>query len=276
LRDSEGRLADIFSFLPNATFVIDLEGRIIAWNRALEEMTGVNAREILGKGNHEYAVPFFGERRPMLVDRVLEASQAHENHCVLFAKQDDTVVAESYLPSFRGGTYLWGKASPLYDSHGKVVGAIESLRDITKLKQAEHALRESEERYRDIFEHAVEGICQATEDGHYLIVNPAFARTCGFSSPEEMIGEVTDIARQLYVNPEDRTKIKALYNYPGFVKGFETQFRRKDGGVIWISVTARSVRDADGKLLRYEGAIEDITEPEKRRLAMAFLEEDGS
>jgi PAS domain S-box-containing protein len=260
LRDSERRLADIISFLPNATFVIDREGRVIAWNRAMEEMTGVNAWDILGKGDYEYAVPFFGERHPMLVDRVLEASQAHENQYALFEREDDTVVAERYLPSFRGGTYFWAKAGPLYDSHGHVVGAIESLRDITKLKQAEHALRESEKRYRNIFEHAVEGIFQATEDGHYLSVNPAFARMCGFSSPQEMIREVTDIARQLYVNAEDRTKIKALYEHPGFVKGFETQFRRKDGGVIWVSITARSVRDEDGNLLRYEGTIEDITE----------------
>jgi len=260
LRDSERRLADIISFLPNATFVIDREGRVIAWNRAMEEMTGVKAREIVGKGNHEYAVPFFGERQPMLVDRVLEASQAHESQYTLFEREDDAVVAESYLPSFRGGTYFWGKAGPLYDSQGNVVGAIESLRDITKLKQAEHALRESEKRYRNIFEHAVEGIFQATEDGHYLSVNPAFARMCGFSSPEEMIKQVTDIARQLYVDPEDRTKIKALYEYPGFVKGFETQFRRREGGVIWVSITARSVRDEDGNLLRYEGTIEDITE----------------
>jgi PAS domain S-box-containing protein len=260
LRNSERRLADIISFLPNATFVIDREGRVIAWNRAMEEMTGVKARVILGKGGHEYAVPFFGERQSMLIDRVLEASHAHENQYALFEREDDTVVAERYLPSFRGGTYFWAKAGPLYDSHGHVVGAIESLRDITKLKQAEHALRESEKRYRNIFELAVEGIFQATEDGHYLSVNPAFARICGFSSPEEMVKEVTDIARQLYVNPEDRTKIKALYEYPGFVKGFETQFRRKDGGVIWVSITARSVRDEDGKLLRYEGTIEDITE----------------
>jgi PAS domain S-box-containing protein len=259
LRDSERRLADIISFLPNATFVIDREGRVIAWNRAMEEMTGVKARDVLGKGDHEYAVPFFGARQPMLVDLVL-GGQARENEYTFIKKRDDTVIAERYLPSFRDGTYLWGKAIPLYDSEGNVVGAIESIRDVTKLKQAEHALRESERRYRDIFEHAVEGIFQATADGRYLSVNPAFARMCGFSSPEEMIREVTDIARQLYVDPGDRTKIKALYEHAGLVRGFETQFRRKDGGVIWVSITARAVRDESRKLLHYEGTIEDITE----------------
>ncbi|HYR02982.1 MAG TPA: PAS domain S-box protein [Syntrophobacteria bacterium] len=260
LQDSERRLADIISFLPNATFVIDRDGRIINWNRAMEDMTGVKAGEILGKGDQEYAVPFFGERQPMLVDLVLGAGRARDNQYTLIERQEDTIVAESYLPSFRGGTYLWGKAGPLYDSQGNVVGAIESIRDVTKLKQAEHALRESERRYRDIFEHAVEGIFQATAAGRYLSVNPAFARMCGFGSPEEMIREVTDIAHQLYVDPEDRTKIKALYEHPGLVRGFETQFRRKGGGVIWVSITARAVRDESGKLLHYEGTIEDITE----------------
>jgi PAS domain S-box-containing protein len=260
LKDSERRLADIISFLPNATFVIDREGTVIAWNRAMEEMTGVRASEMLGKGDREYAVPFFGERRPMLVDLVLGADQASANHYSLIKRQDDTVVAAGYLPSFQGGTYLWGKAGPLYDSQGNVVGAIESIRDITKLKQAEYALRESEKRYRDIFEHAVEGIFQATADGRYLSVNPAFARMCGFSSPEEMIREVTDIARQIYVDPEDRRKVKALYEHLGLVRGFETQFRRKDGGVIWVSITARAVRGESGKLLHYEGTIEDITD----------------
>jgi PAS domain S-box-containing protein len=217
LQDSERRLADIINFLPNATFVIDREGRVITWNRAMEELSRVKAREILGKGDHEYAVPFLGERRPMLVDLVLGAGQARANQYTLIEKQDDTIVAEGYLPSFQGGTYLWGKAGPLYDSQGRVVGAIESIRDVTKLKQAEHALRESERRYRDIFEHAVEGIFQATAAGRYLSVNPAFARMCGFGSPEEMIREVTDIAHQLYVDPEDRTKIKALYEHPGLV-----------------------------------------------------------
>jgi PAS domain S-box-containing protein len=96
---------------------------------------------------------------------------------------------------------------------------------------------------------------------------------CGFGSPEEMIREVTDIAQQLYVNPEDRQRIKRLYEDPGVVKGFEAQFRRKDGGVIWVSITARSVRDEGGNLLHYEGIIEDITERKQAEKALRESEE---
>ena len=266
LRNSERRLADIINFLPDATFAIDREGRVIAWNQAMEEMTGLKADEILGKGNYEYAIPFYGERRPLLADLVLKPDQTHQSRYTFTERHQDTLVAESIAPSLRGGTHLWGKARLLRDAEGAVVGAIESIRDTTERKQTEHALRESEQKYRNIIEHAVEGIFQATADGRYLSVNPAFARMCGFSSPEEMIGEITDIARQLYVDPDDRMRIKRLYDDPGFVKGFEAQFRRKDGALIWVSITARSVRDESGVLLYYEGTIQDITERKRAEL----------
>jgi PAS domain S-box-containing protein len=266
LRNSERRLADIINFLPDATFAIDREGRVLAWNQAIEEMTGVRADEILGEGNCEYGIPFYGERRPLLADLLLKPDQAHQGQYTVIERHQDSLVAENFLPSLRGGTYLWAKARLLYDSEGTVVGAIESMRDITALKQAEHALRESEQAYRNIIENAVEGIFQATPEGRYLSVNPAWAHMCGFSSPEEMIREVKDIASQLYINPEDRARIKRLYDDPGFVKGFEAQFRRKDGGLIWVSITARSVRDESGVLLYYEGTIQDITERKRAEL----------
>jgi PAS domain S-box-containing protein len=266
LRNSERRLADIINFLPDATFAIDREGRVIAWNQAMEEMTGLKSADIVGKGDYEYAIPFYGERRPLLADLVLKADQTDEGQYTFIQRQQDTLVAENFLPSLRGGTYLWAKARLLYDSQGTVVGAIESMRDITALKQAEHALRQREQAYRTIIENAVEGIFQATPEGRYLSVNPAWANMCGFSSPEEMIREVTDIASELYVDPEDRTRIKRLYEDPGVVKGFEAQFRRKDGGVIWVSITARSVRDESGELLYYEGTIQDITERKRAEI----------
>jgi PAS domain S-box-containing protein len=143
----------------------------------------------------------------------------------------------------------------------------EQLRDsYANLEQRMEALRESEQKYRNIIENAVEGIFQATADGRYLSVNSAFARMCGFTSPEQMIGAITDIAHQLYVDPEDRMRIRRLYDDPGFVKGFEAQFRRKDGGLIWVSITARSVRDESGVLLYYEGTIQDITERKRAEL----------
>ncbi len=147
LRDSERRLSDIISFLPDPTFVIDRDGRVIAWNRAMETMTGIAAKDMLGRGNYEYAVPFYGERRPLLIDMVLSGDESVAGRLARVKRRGDVLFGESYTPR-RGvrteRVYLSGTAAPLYDSQGNLVGAIESIRDITERKRAEEELR-----YRD-------------------------------------------------------------------------------------------------------------------------------
>ena len=139
-----------------------------------------------------------------------------------------------------------------------------AARDITEGKAAEEALKRSEEKYRDIFERAVEGIFQSTPGGIFLSVNPSFARMLGYDSPEELLESSVNIADQLYVQPELRTSFKrALEKTGSTVTGFEHELRRKDGAVIWVSTNARSVRDSEGTILYYEGTSENIT-PRKR------------
>jgi PAS domain S-box-containing protein len=132
--------------------------------------------------------------------------------------------------------------------------------DITSRKQTEKALQESEIKYRSIFENTVEGIFQSTPEGIYITVNPAHARMYGYDSPEKMIKRITNIAEQGYVNPEDRIRFKKILEEQGVIEGFETQHYRKGGSKIWVSINARAVKDEAGKLLYYEGTIEDITE----------------
>ena len=144
IKNSEQRLADIIDFFPDATFVIDQTGLVISWNRAMEVLTGVKAEEILGKGDHEYALPFYGIRRPLLIDLVLEPVNEDVKKYYTFQRDGEAIVAEIYIPTFKpGGVYLWGKASPIYDTEGNLAGAIESIRDITKRKTAEIALNEN-------------------------------------------------------------------------------------------------------------------------------------
>lgn len=145
LKASEQRLMDIIDFLPDPTIAIDLEGKVIAWNRAMEEMTGINAQDMLGKGDHEYAVPFFGTRTQLLVDLVLNPNDKIEKRYSFLKRQKELLVVEGFVPCLRGGKVcLWGKASPLYDGKGNIIGAIESIRDITERKNDEEILRKRE------------------------------------------------------------------------------------------------------------------------------------
>ena len=139
LRASERRLSDMINFLPDATFAIDRQGRVIAWNRAMEAMTGVKAAAIMGKSNHEYALPFYGTRRPVLIDVVLTPNADVEKEYKYVERVKDTLIAEVEPSALKNtGICLWVIAAPLYDADGNVVGAIESLRDITEREHRGH------------------------------------------------------------------------------------------------------------------------------------------
>ncbi len=152
LKESEQQLKDIINFLPDATFVIDTKGQVIAWNKAIEEMTGIKAADMLGKSNYEYALPIYGERRPILIDLVLQPQEEVKIRYESLERKESVLAGEAYMaPIKRGKAYLFGTASILCDSKGNVVGAIESIRDITQRKQAEEELG----RYRDHLEELV-------------------------------------------------------------------------------------------------------------------------
>ncbi|HIE05335.1 MAG TPA: PAS domain-containing sensor histidine kinase [bacterium (Candidatus Stahlbacteria)] len=149
LQESERRLADIIQFYPDPTMVIDCEGRITAWNRAMERLTGVKAEEILGKGNYEYALPFWGERRPILIDLALKPNAEIEKKYASLDRDGDLIAGEAYSPELGGGKqYLYATAGVLRNSDGEIVGAIESIRDITTRKHAEERLQHTLEELK--------------------------------------------------------------------------------------------------------------------------------
>src|SRR5207253_4456786 len=112
------------------------------------------------------------------------------------------------------------------------------IRDITERKRSEDALKKAEEKYRAIFENAVEGIFQTTPEGGYVSVNPALARMYGYGSPEELMASVSDIGHQVYVDPNSRLEFKRQMEEKGVVEGFEYRVYRKDGSKIWLSENA--------------------------------------
>ncbi|MDZ8257033.1 MAG: ATP-binding protein [Nostoc sp. ChiQUE01b] len=128
-----------------------------------------------------------------------------------------------------------------------------------ELESAYQKLKVAEVKYRSIFENAVEGIFQSSPDGHYITANPALARIYGYSLPQEVTANFTDI-EQLYVDPNRRAEFVRLMEKYGSVSEFESQIYRQDGSIVWISEKAYAVRDEHGQLLYYEGLIEDITQ----------------
>jgi len=150
--------------------------------------------------------------------------------------------------------------------------ALAYLRDITERKLSEKLLKETEDKYRSMFENAVEGMFQTTADGRFIAANPALSKMYGFESPQELLDTITDVENQMYVNPEDRKTMQNLYVTQGFVSNFVTQLYRKDGEKIWISMSARAIKDAQGEIVRYEGTVEDITQSKELEDALKMAE----
>jgi PAS domain S-box-containing protein len=184
IRDHERREADIINFLPDATFAIDTNGVVIAWNRAMEKMTGVRPSEILGKGNYEYAVPFYHERRPILIDLVLGDDPDSAKKYPVITREGTTLFSEITIPHFNNGrgAALWFTASPLFDTQGEVVGAIESIREITERKMVEVALHESEKFLNSVVENIPDMIfVKDARDLRFVRFNKAGEELLGYS-----------------------------------------------------------------------------------------------
>ena len=132
-------LTDIIDFLPDATFIIDTDQRVVVWNRAAEAMTGVKRDDLLGKGDYAYAVPFYGERRPILIDLLNISEKERESSYSHVKRVADKVYAETFIQTLNDGkgAYLWGVAAPLYNRTGLRTGAVEVIKDITELKKSE-------------------------------------------------------------------------------------------------------------------------------------------
>ena len=219
LMNSERQLTDIINFLPDATFAVDLEGRITLWNRTAEEFTGAKAQDMLGKGNHEYALPFYGIRRPMLIDLVLTPSLQIEKLYPSIKRINGKVFGEGYSRNIRNGeAYILGIAAPLYDSEGRIVGAIQSVRDITDRKQAEEEVRFSNAILRTQQEVSPDGILVVSEGGNILSYNQRFVDM--WQIPADVVASRSDeralqsVLNKL-VKPEEFLEgVRYLYQHP--------------------------------------------------------------
>nr|WP_321512773.1 PAS domain S-box protein [uncultured Pseudodesulfovibrio sp.] len=161
----------------------------------------------------------------------------------------------------KDGSTRWilGRGGNAKDENGIPYRLSGTHTDITQRKHAEQALRESEERYRTIFENATDGIYQCTIGGQFLTVNDAMTRYLGYDSPIDMIDSITDIRQQMWVNPHDRDIFLLELAQKGTLQNYERQIKRKDGSRIWVSENVRAIYDDNGTIEYYEGFLQDIT-----------------
>jgi PAS domain S-box-containing protein len=228
-------LAAIVESSKDAIIGKSLDGIITSWNKGAEEIYGYTKSEIIGKSISVLIPPELPDELTDIL-RKIKLGEAIENYETVRQRKDGQNI------------YVSLTVSAIHDAEGRILGA-----STTERKRAEEELKQSEERYRSIFENAQEGIFRSTPDGKIIMANQAMAKMFGYESPEEMMTGITDIARQHYVNPEDRRKLKEMIEEHGFIKGYEAQNYRKDGSIIWISLTMHAVRDEKGQIIYYDG-----------------------
>jgi PAS domain S-box-containing protein len=173
LRALNERLSSTIDLLPDATFVIDNDKRVVAWNRAAEKLTGVAKEQILGRGDRAYAEPIYGDRRPLLIDLLDHPDPRREANYASFSRMGTTIVGEARSGGrlLAQGARVWAIAAPLFDRQGKRFGAVEVLRDVTELKLTQDDLERSVSLLQAVLDAALEGILAVDAAGRVQSCN---------------------------------------------------------------------------------------------------------
>jgi PAS domain S-box-containing protein len=233
---------------PDAIYFKDRESKITRASRALARRVGLEEpSQLLGRTDHDFFALEHANAARADEERILKTGLP------ILGRLEREVLAN--------GEVKWALTSklPLRAPTGEIAGTFGISRDITELQQAREKLERTEANYRGLVQNAVDGIFQTSPDGRYLNANLALAKMYGFDSVDELMASRTDIEQQLYVDPRQRERFEEMLNANDKIDHFESEVYRKDGKKIWISENARAVRDANGKLLYYEGTVEDIT-----------------
>ena len=254
LKLSESTFRDLFHDAPVAYHELDTEGRFTRVNKTELAMVGYTAEEMVGRHIGEFLM---GDTvRESIMRRLITGAEIAEPYQSQFRRKDGSVFP------------VLVRDSLIQDSAGVVFGLRSTMQDISELKRTEESLRAAEENYRKIFENAIEGIFQLSPEGHFLNANPALAAILGYGSPAELLAGVSDIGVQVYVQPARWAEFQSVMGRGASIAEFECEMRCRNGSVIWVSKHARPVLDREGKVIYYEGALENVT---ARRLAESAM-----
>jgi len=259
LHAANDRLNEIVEFLPDATFVVDAAGTVTAWNKAMEGLTGVPKAAVLGRGQHEYSLPFYGQRRPMLVDYALGHDPDTARSYETLSFEGDAVFAEAFVPTLAGvGAYVWGSARPLFDPQGHITGAIESIRDITQRRKAEDEIVAWKKRYELVAVVSGQITYEYNLDTGYILWSESVGQVLGYALPD-MGG--TTLRWLRLIHPEDRRRVAAqLHHSVRESAPFDSEYRlqHNGGNYRWFRDRAHFIVTAD-LARRMIGMLTDVT-----------------
>ncbi|MDD2539439.1 MAG: PAS domain-containing protein [Desulfuromonadaceae bacterium] len=274
LRKSWKQMEDIINFLPDATLAIDKNKRVIIWNRAIEEMTGISAREMIGRGEYVYTIPFYGVAQPHLIDLLFKACEKIPSQYINVTRKGNTVMGEAYCKSLYNskGAWVFAKAAPLYDQSGEFIGAIEIIRDITESKQAFEQIETLSKRLNLAVSSGNLGVWDWTITDNHLVWNDRMFELYGIAH-EAFLGNIDAWLNGLH--PED--KEEAVSEFQAALNGekkFDTIFRVRhpDGTVKHIKAYGVVIRGANGTAEQMIGINSDITEIKRAEEEKAKLE----
>ena len=251
LREEEQRFRALAEQSSDIIVLINKDLSISYENPALKKFLGYESGEIIGRNAFEHIHPDDLKSVTDIFNERFNDINAPSSQIEIRIRHKD------------GSWHIFEAVGSNLIRDNIVEAAVVNLRDITERKKVEEALRKSETKYRHLVEDAHEGIFQSTAEGRHITVNQAFANILGYDSPEEVVNNITDIAHQVYVHSEDRTKILQIIEEKGSVKGYEAEFYRKDGSKTWVSINMHAVQDDQGNLLYYQGIDQDITDRKK-------------
>jgi two-component system phosphate regulon sensor histidine kinase PhoR len=257
-REFGERHAQIIDLLPDPTFAVDRAGRVIIWNKAMERLSGIKAQDMLGKGDHEYSIVFWGERRPILIDLAMDWDEKIEKLYPFVRREGDTLITEAFAPNFpKGGAHLWGRATALHDSLGNVIGAIETVRDITVRIQLEESLRQSAEKHKTLVQSLPSGVITVNSRFQITEINHQGQKILG-RSQDEVLGKFCgDVLRSGAC--KTTCPIKAAIKSKKPEGPIETTVLHQEKGRIPISLRAAGLYTSTGELTGGVEVFQDIS-----------------
>lgn len=266
------RLARIVECLPDPTFAIDSDSRVVVWNRACELLTGVSKRAMLGQSNHAHGEALFGDRRPTLVDLLDRPSAQTEALYECVKWRGDVLEGDTFSPRARSGqgAYLRAAAFRLFDRSGRRSGGVEIVRDVTDQKPTEQALEDSRQRLVTAQRVAGVGFLDWNLQTNEVFLSEQACELTGFT-PEGQTTTPEFVART--VHPDDLACVRENLDLAiAGIKPYDIVHRhvRPDGGIVWVRARAELTRDPTGAPSRLLGTIVDIT---RRKLIEDALRE---